>query len=189
MQLRLCYFDQQAPIDTCLWEQYQLYLPPTWTQEKADAWYTCFAQNVGAPGVWGMQAWREADGVGLTGSQQTYVWGASDQLLPSGEIVYLVEMLPAVAPFDLSGVALSELKVFALIGGLWADRGTFPVAGRPQLRSVPAAGPRGVGSYTSYAELTLADVDGDGNADVEIEAAQWVGYDEATESFVAKPTP
>ncbi|MEM6991270.1 MAG: hypothetical protein AAF721_12250, partial [Myxococcota bacterium] len=36
------YFAMTAPIDYCLDEQYALYQEPTWTDEKADAWYTCF---------------------------------------------------------------------------------------------------------------------------------------------------
>lgn len=148
------YFAMDAPIDLCLVEQYALYQPPTWTQEKADAWYGCFAKNRTAPGVWGMQVLDERTGTGLTGSQGTYVWGWSDELLP-GERVYLVEYLAGPGAFDLSDRAASPLQVHVLAGGLWGSRGSFPVAGRPKIVAGAPRGALGVGSYTSLSQLTL----------------------------------
>ncbi|MCY1058643.1 hypothetical protein [Nannocystis sp. SCPEA4] len=167
------YFAMDAPVDLCLDEQFALYQPPTWTDEKADAWYGCFAKNKKSPGVWGMQVVDERTGQGLTGSQQTYVWGWSDQLVP-GEVVYLVEYLPPKHLWDLSDVAPSALQVQALVGGLWQSRGTFPLAGRPKLQQRTPTGPRGAGSYTTLAELTLHPGDPPG---VELEDGTVVGFD------------
>ena len=107
-------FTHDAPIDSCIDEQYPLYLEPTWTQEKQDVWYGCVEANLASPGVWGMQARREDTGASVTGSGQTYVWGWSDAILPGGEIAYLVESLPAQVRFDLADVPASQLQVLAL---------------------------------------------------------------------------
>jgi hypothetical protein len=180
------YFVADAPVDSCLDEQYQLYLPPAWTEEKARIWYECFGSNVGSIGIWGMQARRVSDGASITGSQRTYVWGRSDRLLPGGEIVYLVETLPERTRFDLADVVPTPLAVNALVAGLWTGRGTFPIAARPVIAHVPAEGATGVGSNTALAELDLADRDGDGLAEVHLEGDVWVGWDAAATAFVVK---
>jgi hypothetical protein len=182
------YFKQDAPVNRCLVEQYQLYLPPTWTTEKQNAWNACLATNLAARGMWGMQVLRESDGVGLTGSLNTYVWGATDRLLPSGEWAYLVEWInEATVAFDLSDHTPGALWVGTLVGGLWQDQGSFPVVGRPRLRSVAAGGARGVGAFSSFAELTLADVDGDGVDEVQLEDGTWIGFEGG--AFVVVPGP
>lgn len=180
-------FEQTAPIDMCVDEQYQLYIPPTWTQEKADAWYDCVAVNVASMGRWGMQVRRVSDGASVTGSQDTYVWGWSDALHPGGERVYLVEVLPASVRFDLVDAPATAMMVWALPGdGLWAPRGQLPVPGRPMIASVPAEGSRGVGSYTTLAELVLEDRDGDGLADVQLADGSWAGWSEDAGAYVVK---
>jgi hypothetical protein len=180
-------FTMDAPIDLCLDEQYDLYQEPAWTPEKADAWYECFGQNVAAPGVWGQHVLREGDGSPLTGSQETYVWGWTDALVPGDEVVYLVEVLPGSGAFDLSDRTPGTIEARALVDGLWSARGSFPDAGRPRVLAVPAEGSRGVGSYTPFAELSLADRDGDGLVEVEREDGTFVGWDAATGTFVGKP--
>ncbi|MBK9758083.1 MAG: hypothetical protein IPO88_32130 [Nannocystis sp.] len=180
--LLINYFAMAAPIDLCLVEQFALYQPPTWTDEKADAWYSCFAKNRTAPGVWGMQVVDERTGLGLTGSQGTYVWGWSDLLLP-GERVYLVEYLAGPGAFDLSDRPLTPLKVHALSQGLWQARGEFPIAGRPKLQMVDPAGPRGVGSYTLYSELTLHPGD---PAGVELADGSIVAHDQNTDTWILR---
>jgi len=179
------YFAADAPVDTCLDEQYRLYLGP-YDMVEWDTWYACFAANVAQTGIWGMQARRVSDGGSITGSQQTYVWARSDRLLATGEIVYLVESLPARTRFDLADVAPTALNVYALVAGLWVGRGVFPVAGRPRIASVPAEGATGVGSYSGLAVPTTADRDRDGLDDVELDDGTWVGWDVATSAFVVK---
>ena len=181
------YFAMDAPVDLCLWEQFQLYIPPTWTQAKADAWYGCFAKNRKAPGKWGMQVMRESDGAVLTGSQTTYVWGWDGALGPGGETLYLVEYLPPVTLWDLSDAPAGQLQVQVLAGGLWSPRGVFPVAGRPKVAAVPPEGWRGSGSSAPYAELSVEDRDGDGLVEVMLEDGTFVGWDEGSQSFVVKP--
>lgn len=46
----------------CHYEQYQLYIPPTWTEAKANAWYSCIANTQNSQGEWRMQAIDEATG-------------------------------------------------------------------------------------------------------------------------------
>lgn len=180
------YFAMDAPIDYCLDEQFALYQAPAWTKEKADAWYACFGQNKKAPGTWGMQVLRESDGQGLTGSQGTYVWGMGDRWIDGGEVLYLVEMIPGKKAFDLSDQPPTPLRVMALVGGLWQERGALPVAGRPTIVQQAGRGALGLGSYSYVAELARADVDGDGLDEVGLEGGVWVGYDRQVAGFVVK---
>lgn len=178
------YFAADAPVDECLWEQYQLYLPPAWTEEKADAWYRCFGRNVGSVGVWGMQARRVSDGSSVTGSQRTYVWGRTDRLRPDGEVVYVVESLPDRTRFDLMGVTPGPMSVLALVDGLFVSRGTLPVAGRPAIAHVPAKGAVATGDSSGIAELVLRDPDGDGVHDLQLADGTWVGL--SGDAFVVR---
>ncbi|MBX7193925.1 MAG: hypothetical protein K1X94_17865 [Sandaracinaceae bacterium] len=171
------YFVASGPVDTCLDEQYALYLPPTWTPEKVAAWNACISQIVGQTGTWGMQVRRLSDGASVTGSLNTYVWGATDRLLPSGELVYVVESMPSGARFDVADVAPSALHVWALVDGLWSARGDLPIAGRPRVVSVAAEGDVGVGSFSMPTALELTDVDGDGLAELGLAGGERVGWD------------
>jgi len=183
------YFRMDEVVDRCLEEQYQLYLEPTWTEDKTEAWYSCFGENVGAVGVWGMKLIRESDGITLTGSMDTYIWGWTDQLLPSGDITYLMEFVPEAGRFDLSDREPSRLYVKTLHAGHWQHSGRFPVEGRPEILQVAPDGPIGAGSYTYLSELALHDVDSDGLMDVLMADGNYVGYSEEEGVFVVKPKP
>lgn len=172
------YFVASGPVDSCLDEQYALYLPPTWTPEKVTAWNACISQIVGQTGTWGMQVRRLSDGASVTGSLNTYVWGASDRLLPSGELVYVVESMPSGARFDVADVPASAMHVWALVDGLWSPRGDLPIAGRPRILSVPAEGDVGVGSFSMPTALDLSDLDDDGLVELALtsgERLEWNG--------------
>jgi hypothetical protein len=170
-------FDADEPVDRCLVEQYALYLDPPWTQEKADAWYACAATNDATLGRWGMQARHRATGASITGSTDSYVWGWSNGLLGTGELTYLVETFAGPVRFDRMDVPPSPLSVRALVNGLWADRGTLPLPGPPKLVPVPAAGARGVGSFTAFVELSHRDADADGILEIELASGEWVEWD------------
>ncbi|MBL8678660.1 MAG: hypothetical protein JNK05_05820 [Myxococcales bacterium] len=180
------YFRQDAPVDLCLALQYDLYVPPAWTDAKSTAWYSCFARNVRARGTWGMMALRESDGQSVTGGLEVYVWGRSDRLVPSGETIYLVERLPGPGFFDLSDRAPSALSALSLVRGLFQNRGVFPSNGRPAIRQVSPSGSVGVGSYTYIAELDTQDADGDGLLDVRMRDGRWIGWDRSTNAWVVK---
>ncbi|MFO0561201.1 MAG: hypothetical protein U0269_24500 [Polyangiales bacterium] len=180
------YFRQESAVDLCLSLQFDLYVDPAWTPAKSMAWYSCFARNVRARGVWGMMALRERDGQSVTGGLEVYVWGRSASLTSTGETLYLVESLPGAGYFDLSDRAASPLVVYSIAGGLFQNRGRFPVAGRPAIRQVSPTGSIGVGSYTYVAELELEDVDGDGARDVRMSDGRWIGWDRATSAWVVK---
>ena len=172
------YFLASGTVDTCLDEQYALYLPPTWTPEKTAAWNACISRIVSQPGTWGMQVRRVRDGASLTGSLGTYVWGATDRLLPSRELVFVVESMPSGARFDVSDVPASAMHVWALVDGLWAARGDLPIVGRPRILTTPASGDVGVGSFADPTALDLTDVDGDGLAELALatgERIEWNG--------------
>jgi hypothetical protein len=180
-------FRQAAPLRDCLKEQYQLYLEPRWTTEKQHNWHACIAGNLKSPGTWNTQVLRERDGTPLAANPNAYVWGASKDLLPSGEVAYLVEPLPEQpASFDLSAHPPGPMLVRALSKGMWSERGGLPVAGRPKIRAVPGSGSRGHGSYTYFAELALEDIDGDGLKDIQMADGAWVGYSSALNGFVKK---
>jgi hypothetical protein len=130
-----------APVDLCLDEQFALYQPPTWTDEKADAWYGCFAQNRTSPGVWGMQVVDERTGAGLTGGQTIYVWGWSRELGPADERIYLVEYLAGPGALGPQRPpARHPAGAHALADGLLAAPRRVPVPAAPSSTSVdPAA--------------------------------------------------
>ncbi|MBN8612042.1 MAG: hypothetical protein J0L92_15720 [Deltaproteobacteria bacterium] len=171
-------FVASGTVDTCLDEQYALYLPPTWTPEKTAAWNACISRIVSQPGTWGMQVRRVRDGMSLTGSLNTYVWGATDRLLPSRELVFVVESMPSGARFDVSDVPASAMHVWALVDGLWAARGDLPIVGRPRILTTPASGDVGVGSFADPTALDLTDVDGDGLSELALASGarvEWSG--------------
>lgn len=181
------YFREEAPVNLCLKEQYQLYLDPPWTPDKQRVWYACIAANLKSPGMWNMQVLRERDGVPLFSSPNVYVWGASTELLPDGELVYLIEPLPQpTVPFDLRERAPAPLLVRALLNGQWRERGILPIAGRPKIRQAWGGGPKGYGSYTYFAELVLEDIDGDGLKEIQLTDGTWVGYSENEQTFIEK---
>jgi hypothetical protein len=183
-------------MNRCKDEQYQLYMSPTWTQAKQDVWYACVAKHAATQGRWGMKVVRESDGVGLTGSLDTYIWGWSTALKTGTEALYLVENLPTSVRFNLADeagnrLAATPLRIRALVNGLWSDRGTFPVAGRPVLLDSPKTGTLGTGDFYGVKTLQLQDRDGDGLMDVAIRNASgatvWVGWSSTSASWTEKP--
>lgn len=179
-------FYMDAPVDLCLDEQFDLYQEPPWTEEKADAWYDCFATNVGATGRWGMQVLRESDGAGLTGGQDVYLWGWSDALHPSGEVVYLVETFDGPGRFDLADRAPSALRWYTLEKGLFVAQGVAPQGGRPTIARAQPTPSLGQGGSSFSSELNLDDRNADGLMDVELEDGTWIGWDDATQAVVVR---
>lgn len=117
-----------------------------------------------------------------TGSQRTYVWGMTNEMLPGdGNVTYLVEQRSEErTAYNLLQHAPVALRVYTLVGGLWQFKGNFPVAARPVItylnpnsivldKKYNSSGSRGAGSYTQYAELTLSDIDHDGWKEVLLE--------------------
>jgi hypothetical protein len=195
------------PTVPCDIEQFTYYMPGN----DGSEWYACLAAEVKQRGTWGMQVLRLSDGEPLTGSLKTYIWGMSNKLLPSGEVMYLTQVLPPQENFDLSDVSGEpHLQVLALDAqGSWKYYNQFPlpIAGLPVIQNVVARDTEGVGSYTGYDELITKDIDGDGLQDVEICANEspsavftaggalapcpsqdvvWVGYNQSTGTFVVK---
>ena len=141
--------------------------------ESAAAWRQWHARTVARA-----RRWRDsAAGAGRAGKYR------SRPRSTGGEVLYLVESLPPKTLWDLSDVAPTALQVQALTNGLWQARGTFPVAGRPKLTMAAPAGPRGAGSYTAFAELTLHPGDTPG---VELEDGTVVGHDPDTQTWVVR---
>ncbi len=184
-----------APVDTCLKEQYALYIGDPndanadarpWSTAKQQAWGVCQEKNLKSRGTWAMEVLREADGLPVTGSLQTYVWGWSTSLRPGGEPLYLVEVFTRDVAFDVSDVPPPMLEVRALVNGLWSPRGKFPRAGRPAIHQADGSGARGLGAYSYFAELDLADIDCDGLPEVKLEDGTWIGWSVTNAMFVIK---
>ncbi len=186
-----------APLVTrCKDEQYQLYMAPVWTPAKQDVWNACAARHADTRGRWGMKVIRESDGAVLTGGQETYVCGWSAALNPGSEVLYLVETFPNPVRFNLkadagSRLAPQQLRVLALVNGLWSDRGLFPVAGRPVLLDAPKAGSVGTGDSYAVKALNLVDRDSDGLKEVAIQTSGgttiWIGWSPGSNSWAVKP--
>jgi hypothetical protein len=179
----------------CKNEQYQLYMEPTWTKTKRDVWDACALRHAATKGRWSMKVLRESDGALLTGSADTYVWGWSSSLKPDGEILYLVEILPNPVRFDIKDdrgdrLAPPELHVWSLVNGLWADRGTLPIAGRPVLVDLRKTGALGTGDFFGVKALSLTDLDGDGLEEIAIgtpsDAVVWIGWSSSSGSWITK---
>src|SRR5262249_14962040 len=78
-------FKQLQGVSTCAAEQ----------QAGGDTWVNCLNSNRASRGSWGVQVLRERDGALLSSVDQTFIWGRSDKILPSGDVVYLSEILPS----------------------------------------------------------------------------------------------
>ncbi|MBX4204695.1 MAG: dockerin type I repeat-containing protein [Candidatus Doudnabacteria bacterium] len=181
------YFIQEQPVSNCVYEQYQLTVAPVWTTAKDTAWNNCIAQNLKSKGNWAMAAYRQSDGVGLTASGNNYIWGMSDKLIPSGQMIYLTEILPTSVTFDLSDRPLPKLEARTIdANGFYGYTGTFPVSARPKIQVTIPEKNRGMGAGSYFAELTTQDLDFDGLLEVQLENGQWVGYSSASNSFVVK---
>lgn len=170
----------------CQYEQGQLYAT-NWSAAAYSVWSSCIVTEAAInAGRWGMRVRDQRTGGVLTGSLDTYVWGQSNRLVPSGETVYLVEPLTAGGThFDFSSESHHALEIRALVGGRWATRGILPSATRPALTW---ATPANVGlSVAADMELTLQDRDGDGLLDVQLTDGTWAGYSTAAGMFVTKP--
>jgi hypothetical protein len=180
-------FLQEAPVARCIREQYQLYLPPAWSEEKTRTWNRCFNQNLHGPGTWTIEVLRENDGTLLIETPSRYVWGLSEQLHPGREPLYFFEVIePEARSFDLRLLPMPRLTVQALDKGQWIDRGTFPIAGRPRLRRLTDTGPRGHGSASYFYELMLDDVDGDGLQELQLEDGTWIGWSKTLAAWAVK---
>jgi hypothetical protein len=160
-------------------------------------WENCLLLDLTTSGRWGFSVRRQTDGVTLTGSLDTYVWGRSNQIMPNREWVYFPQWLSSPVLFnDPATAPLRKLGAYALVNGLWTLRGMLPVCGRPWLTLSPH-GTSGrsavIGDAGDIADLTLQDVDLDGNMDLEMQIdnadppnCEWVGYSTQTSGFVIK---
>lgn len=185
-----------ALTDRCKDVQYQLYMPPTFSQPKVDAWSACARRFLAARGRWGIRVWRESDGQPLTGGQDVYVWGWSDRVHPSGEVIYFVESLPNLVRADLRDeagqrLAPGSLSPLALVNGLFVRRGTLSARGRPALVDQEKKGSLGSGDSYPVKQLELEDRNGDGLMDIRLidadGTATWFGYSAADDRWVERP--
>ena len=177
-------FHAAADADRCLPEQYALYLPPTtnWGDAKYAAWLACAERSRETTGDWTAEALDVRTGELVGSVPRSYVWGWSDRVLPGGTPVYAVEALPDRAGFDLDRrTEPRALHLAAFDRGHWTDVAAFPAgAARPLVRAVQAHGAIGTGAFTALAELSLADRDGDGLAEIELADHTWIGFDART---------
>lgn len=145
----------QSTATTCLAEQQEV-CRTNFSQAALDAQFNCQSQWLHQPASWNVRVVNETNGTAIASLANRYLWGYSDRLIP-GTTVYLTQAVPAGASFDRPAVQTPVLDAYSLSGGVFTFRGSFPVAGRPLIRRVRANGQRGVGSATSFAELTLVD--------------------------------
>lgn len=163
------------------------------TDSLQEAYRTCVIGNAGKPGRWIVQFLDESSGNGRTGLWDAYMWGYSNQLLPGGKFVYLIEALGAAVPFDRTGVPSTSLKVHTLESSpSWQVQqvATLPVAGLPALRiddyaSYPlVAGQQRNGNFAHL--VTRPNQAVPGLVDIQMKNGQWVGYSTAAATLVAK---
>jgi hypothetical protein len=174
-----------APDHDCLAENYAVTLAQ-FEGPAVRSWDSCLASNAGSAGTWGLRVFAEDDGKELASLQAAYVWGVSNMLTPSGSWVFLVEPLPPSVPFDISDLPTAKIVAMSLVGGTWQTEGTFPLSGRPAIRSSIPHGNRGNGDGSPYADLFVNDVDADGLLDVRLESGVWVGWSKAKHAFAVK---
>jgi hypothetical protein len=174
-------FHTAADADRCLPEQYALYLPPAtnWGDAKYEAWLACAKRSRDTAGDWTVEALDARTGELVASVPRSYVWGWSDRVLPGGRPIYVVESWTDRAGFDLDRrTEPRALHLAAFDHGHWTDIAAFPAgAARPLVRAVQPHGPIGTGAFTTLAELSFADRDGDGLVDIELMDHTWIGYD------------
>lgn len=180
------YFKAQDSFNACAQEQYDLYLPPEWTEQKQATWNACLQNSLKRTGTWGMQVLDQQTGQTLTGSLGNYIWGMSNALTTDKEMVYIVESVSDGTRFDFSNRSVGTLSVLGLKNGAWKAYGTLPKAVRPDIVYASAGGHRGVGSSTSFAELNLSDIDKDGLMELKLTDGTWVGWDQKSGRFAVK---
>jgi hypothetical protein len=176
-------FNQTAPASTCLQEQFAYY------NGDVAGWLACVAKNLKATGTWNVEVLREADGAPLFRSANTYVWGWVSGIMPGDDVVYLIESVPGVVPFDRSDGSRAVLDARTMTPSGWQRVLRVPVAERPVVSRAQPAGARGAASYTGYSFLRTTDYDRDGLLDVQFNDGSWVGYSGTVGTLTVKVKP
>jgi hypothetical protein len=163
------------------------------TDSLQETYRACVIGNASKSGRWIVQFLDESDGSGRTALWDAYMWGYSNQLLPGGKFVHVIETLGGAIPFNRAGVPSTTLRAFTLESSpSWQVQqvATLPVAGRPAIR---------VDDYASYPLVADQKRNGDfahlvtrpnlsvpGLVDIQMANGQWVGYSTTAAALVAK---
>lgn len=154
---------------------------------------TCLIGTAARPGRWMLQALDETNGNGVAALPDSYLWGYSDRLLPGGALVFIVEPFAAPTPFARpkdSSRAMNLVTLQSAPAWQFQAAGSFPVAGRPALRSDPYdANPPLAGQHLSgnFMHLqTRPNDDAPGLVDVKLENGNWVGWSPQARAVVGK---
>ena len=178
-------FHVTSTYDKCVAEQHAALAAPN-DATLASAAQACIRDHaLAATGSWHAVLTHAESGLPLSTRLFSSVWGASDKLLPSGEVAFLVEAMPQQLRFDRQGYASGNLRVMvADANHQLQEVATLPIAGRPKTRIAPAReGGRG-SSQAGFVELLTSDVDANGLVEIELEGGQRLEYSEAQSAFV-----
>ena len=163
------------------------------SQDVQETYRGCVIGNGDKPGRWVVQFLDEGNGAARTAAWDAYMWGYSNELLPGGQFVLLVETLGAAIAFNRAGVPSTSLKVFTLESSpSWQLQqvATLPVVGLPTLR---------IDDYASYPLVADQRRNGDfahlvtrpnqsvpGLVDIQMASGQWVGFSAQAGALVVK---
>jgi len=142
------------------------------------AWTDCADEQFAQPGEWGFQALNLDTGISVTGGTGIYIWGMSDQLLPSNEMAYIVEHVPAGSPFNFLVDTSNPIHVYTHENGGFVSQGTIPNNWRPLLKDQKHTDTLSSGNQSVTYDLILEDRNNDGNMDIQMYTATetWVGF-------------
>ena len=101
------------------------------TDSLQETYRACVIGNASKPGRWIVQFLDESHGNGRAALMDAYMWGYSNQLLPGGKFVYLIETLGAAIPLIVRECLDRAQSVYARSSPSWKVQqvATLPVVG------------------------------------------------------------
>lgn len=158
-----------------------------------EAFLACVISTSGTVGRWTLQVLDERTGASAVAAADTYLWGFSNEILPGGRTVLLVEKLNRPVPFNRLGVSEPQIHLLQLESTpTWAftELGALPIQGAPytQERGYDVAPPP-FAQYKSGPNSRLVvrrNAQAKGLMDFQLVNGKWIGYSPAEGRLVTK---